>query len=284
MKKRDKVGFLILHYCTIKETINCINSIKEKIDIDDYEIVVVDNNSLNGTGNQLLKKYRNDNKVTVLINDENLGFARGNNVGFKYLKEQLNCNYIVMLNNDVLLISDNIYYEAKKEYDKTKFAVMGPKIYDKNGNLAIVGNMINDRKKVLMNIMALYVLLILSYCRILKLFIKLKKKKSKQFTTNDGIRKKNILLHGCCLIFSPLYIEKFDGIDSRTFLYGEEELLYIRLRKNNMLGLYNPNIVIKHLEDVATNASEKDFYKKKIRMYSNLIHSNKILLKELNNV
>ena len=284
MTVKNKIGFCILHFHAIDETVNCILSIKENIDTDNYEIVVVDNNSSNGTGEILRKKYINDEKVTIILNKENLGFARGNNVGFKYLKDKGKCNYIVMLNNDVVLKSKNIYTESIKEYKNSKFAVMGPKIYDKNNEYGQVGEFIDNPKIVKKNIFVLYFLLLLSYIRMLKIFIKLKKKTNSVINTNDGIRKENIMLHGCFWIFSPTYVKPFDGLDGRTFLYGEEDLLYIRLLKNHMTSIYNPKIVIQHLEDVATNKSEKNFYKKKIRMYKNLIYSSKIILSELKEI
>jgi GT2 family glycosyltransferase len=84
--EKHKIGFVILHYLAKEETINCVSSIKEKVGTEDYLIVIVDNASSNGSGNELLEKYENDSKVKVLINRENLGFAKGMNVGFQYLK------------------------------------------------------------------------------------------------------------------------------------------------------------------------------------------------------
>lgn len=83
------------------------------------------------------------------------------------------------------------------------------------------------------------------------------------------------------MVFSSKYIEKFDGIDDRTFLYCEEELLYIRIMKNNLVSVYNPEIIIFHNEDSATNSICKNRRKKELFVLKNLIKSNKILLKEL---
>lgn len=284
--KNNKIGFLILHYYALEETVNCINSIENNIDTDNYEIVVVDNYSLNGSGSELIKKYKEDPKVTVLLNKENLGFARGNNVGFRYLKNKLGCNYIVMLNNDVLLLSDDIFKQLKLEFKDNKFAVMGPKIYDINDELAYCGNTFPTINQVKKDILFLCLSLILCYIRLLKVFYKLLKKdtidnKNRTGNCNDGIRKEDVILHGCCWIFSPLYVKKFDGIDDRTFLYREEEFLYLRLKKNKMKSLYNPKIEIKHLEDVATNKSVSNFYVRKRRTYLNQLKSSKLLLKEL---
>lgn len=279
--KKYKFGFLILHYYAIDETINCVNSIKEMINTTNYVIVIVDNNSLNGTGKILKDKYKDDENVIVILNKTNLGFSGGNNVGFMKLKE-LKCDFIVMTNNDVLFLTKNFDKKIIEEYKDSKFAVMGPKIYDINDNLTFSNKSVTNIKKIKKDLVFLHVCLMLTRLRLIKLFIK---KNENNVIDIDEAQKKHfdVVLHGCCWIFSDIYIIKFDGIDNKTFLYGEEDLLYIRLKKNNLISVYNPEISIKHLEDVSTNLSEKNFYEKKKKMYKNLIFASKVLLKEMEN-
>ena len=70
-------------------------------------------------------------------------------------------------------------------------------------------------------------------------------------------------------------------MDDRTFLYREEELLSIRLKKHNLNSVYSPNLQILHNEDSSTNAITKSNRKKQIFVDKNLINSTKILIKEL---
>ena len=105
----NKIAFVILNYCTFSDTVECINSVKDKIDADDYEIVIVDNASPDGSGQQLRERYKGVSKITILHNESNLGYACGNNVGFRYAKNVLDCNFIVILNSDVLLLSANFF-------------------------------------------------------------------------------------------------------------------------------------------------------------------------------
>lgn len=82
-----------------------INSLVEsliKYNLFSY-IVVIDNNS-NDKDN--LSNFNNDN-VIILYNDENKGYAAGNNVGFKYLLDK-NIDYVLTLNSDILISKDNI--------------------------------------------------------------------------------------------------------------------------------------------------------------------------------
>ena len=113
------------------------------------------------------------------------------------------------------------------------------------------------------------------------ILIKLKLKKKIENTDNVKLRYENIVLHGSFLIFSKKYIEKFDGLDDRTFMYREEELLALRLKKNNLKSVYNPKIEIFHNEDSATNAITRSNRKKEIFVCKNQIKSMKVVLSEL---
>lgn len=279
--KDYKFGILILHYYAINETIDCINSVKEKIKTKNYVIVVVDNNSLNGTGKVLKDKYKNDKSIIVILNKENLGFSGGNNVGFIKLKE-LKCDFIVMTNNDVIFLTNGFDSKISKKYEKINFAVMGPKIYDINDKLTFSNKKVTTRKRVKKDLIFLYFCLLLTYLHLIKILINFRKQK--ECYVDEVLANKeqtDVVLHGCCWIFSKTYIDKFDGIVNKTFLYAEEDLLYIRLKQNNMISIYEPSISIKHLEDVSINMSEPNFYKKKKIIYKNLIKSSKILLDEL---
>lgn len=283
-----KVVFLILHYYTIDDTIKCINSIKDNLDTENYEIVVVDNASPNGTGKELEQLYNNDKKIHILINNINLGFAQGNNVGFKYAKDKLKADFIVMQNNDTYLIQKDFYKVILNEYTESNFGVLGPKIILKGNSINPIRNKLQTISQERKLLVRLYFYYLLSLVNLEQLFLimksKLKKviKKTKNNTNNlEDKRLQNIILHGCCLVFSPKYIELFDGLDNRTFLYCEEELLFIRLINNGLISIYNPKLLIFHNEDAATNAITKTKRKKAIFTYKNLIKSNKIFLEEL---
>lgn len=107
-----KFSFVILHYNTFTDTIECIDSIKKYISARSRDIIVVDNCSPDSSGSLLKLKYAEDDEVQVLMNSENLGFARGNNVGFKYAKER-GADFIVMLNNDTLLLDNSFCYQVE---------------------------------------------------------------------------------------------------------------------------------------------------------------------------
>lgn len=285
----SKFGFLILHYQTIDDTIKCVKSIQKYIKSDDYdyEIVIVDNGSTNGTGEELYKKYQGNEKINVIIQEENLGFAKGNNIGFKLCKTKLNCNFIIMLNNDTEIIQNDFIEIIEKEYKKSFFAVLGPQIILTDQTINPVVKNLRTKKQIRNEIIKTYIKLFLNYLCFENVINIIKKIRSKQTNkilcdqTNE--RLENIVLHGCCLIFSEQYINKFDGIDDRTFLYHEEELLCIRLNKNNLKNVYNPELKIYHKEFSSTKYIGKTKIKTNRFRYKNMILSGKILLEELKN-
>jgi GT2 family glycosyltransferase len=281
----NKIVFVILHYCTLQDTIECVNSIKHRIDTANYEILIVDNCSPNGSVNQLLKLYKEENKITILQNKENLGFARGNNIGFRHAKNECKSDFIVLLNNDTMLISDNFFNIILKEYDNNRFAVMGPHIitpqepYNSNPGQDAVMTLAQLNKHICIVRIRLY----FNYLYIDNIYDKFLKK-IKNFTKNSitnvdrtKLRCENVQLHGCCLIFSPLYIEQFDGLDERTFLYREEDILYTQIMKRGLKTVYNPAIEIYHKESKSTEFIEKETLKKRRFKYKNLLRSNKVL-------
>ncbi|NIS74273.1 MAG: glycosyltransferase [Deltaproteobacteria bacterium] len=77
----------------------CIESIYDYTDVGDFELIVVDNDSTDGTKEYLgLLKEEHPN-VKIKINNENKGFAGGNNDGLRLAEGK----YLVLLNNDTLV-------------------------------------------------------------------------------------------------------------------------------------------------------------------------------------
>ena len=273
-----KYVFLILHYISINDTIKCIESIKKLYSKNNYDIVIVDNASPNKSGLVLKEKY-NDKNIHFIFSDTNLGFAKGNNLGFKYIKDNLNPDYIIMINNDIVMQDKKFLNKIDEIYNREDFAVLGPKIILKNGEVTKYKdhlNTINEQKKL---IKYLYFRLCLNYLFLTPLIEKYRKRKRNiDFELKD---KENVILHGSALIFSKKYIDLFDGLDDRTFLYCEEELLFIRLKRHNLKSFYSTDLYLQHNEDGSTNSSNKNKRKKNIFVDKNLIKSNKILLNEL---
>lgn len=273
------IVFIVLHYTAVQVTLASIDSIRSHIDTKNYSIVIVDNCSPDDSWIVLTEHFESSADVFLLHSECNLGFARGNNVGYRYAKENLNPDFVVLMNNDVFLFQSDVYHVIKNKYDEYGFAVMGPMIVTADG--LVVSNPF--RKNLMTKIQALRSLK--RYKRLLRLnkigcdslyktLVGRMHSYMPPFVTQDRIHEiENVGLHGSFLIFSGKYLETFDGLDERTFLYMEEDILLLHVLKRGLKTLYSPEIAVFHQEDAATNAIHKNSRQKNAFVYQNCIAS-----------
>lgn len=251
----------MLHYNALADTIACVESIFRYMAGQSYEVVVVDNASPNGSGSTLEASYRDNARVHVLLNKRNVGFARGNNVGYAFAKDVLHADYIVLLNNDTLLLDDGLQRLAEEEYACSGCGVIGPKIitptppFDCNPG----AKQLPPLRRALWAQVCMSAYLLLSYFNLdeaaVRRFDKSQQRRVAQAARIDRTarREEGVMLHGSFWIFTPAYVERFNGLDPRTFMYGEEELLFLRCRRAGIGMVFLPQIEIFHKEDAATN-------------------------------
>ncbi len=119
--KFPKVNIIIVTFNNLKYTKACFLSILAFSKYPNCEIVVIDNNSTDGTKDYLLelsKKYPN---VKVILNKKNRGFAAGCNQGIK----KSSGDYLIFLNNDTI-ITPNWIRGLIKYLDDKKVGLVGP--------------------------------------------------------------------------------------------------------------------------------------------------------------
>jgi len=98
--QHPKVSIIILNWNGLKDTIECLESLK-KITYPNYEVIVVDNDSKGNDADILEERYKN--YIRVIRNKENLGFAGGNNVAIRQVLKEEKSDYILLLNNDTIV-------------------------------------------------------------------------------------------------------------------------------------------------------------------------------------
>lgn len=95
-QRKPKVSLVVLTYNNLSLTKECLHSIERNTEYDNYEVIIVDNLSTDDTRDYLQKNYLDKPNYTVILNDENVGFAAGNNIGL----EQATGDILIVLNND----------------------------------------------------------------------------------------------------------------------------------------------------------------------------------------
>lgn len=93
-----KISIVSVVYNNPIHTKKTIDSILYRSKYPNFELIVVDNNS-NYETKKVLSKYKRNEKVRIISNEKNFGFAKGNNIGMKSARGK----YIVLINNDVIV-------------------------------------------------------------------------------------------------------------------------------------------------------------------------------------
>lgn len=296
-----KYAFVILHYLTIDDTVECVNSIQQNVDYQDYGIVVVDNGSNNNSFQILTERFELMENIFIVESKENLGFAKGNNLGYKFAKETLDVQSIIMINNDTLVEQNNFLTKIDEIYEETQFDILGPDIISlkdhqhqnpyklKSMNFTeenIKKQLTKRRIALFLNKTYLQQVMQLTYKKILKRYLKKfreKKRISQREQFDYGKRIEGYKLHGSCYIFSPNYVKKYNGLYSQTFMYMEEDIMFFIAKKEELSLVYDPAVLIYHKEDSSTNALLTSDRKKLIFIYKHEIHSLNELYKILKN-
>ena len=282
-----RFSFVILHYNSLEETIKCVESIRRTQKGTDYKIVIVDNNSPDGSGKKLERQLGQEEDLVIILSEKNLGFARGNNLGFHYAKYKLKSDFIILQNADTMVLQEDFQKLVIEEFHQSGFAVLGPFIktphppFNSNPGAKVIPD-IDDFKKQLLKYRLHFILTYLHLDGVLTRY-HLKKVEHILARNVDRINERayNVWLHGCFWVFSKKYIDKFDGLNDKTFLFNEEPLLFLRLRQNNLVSVYLPQVVIFHQEDASTDNSVAVGNKKNRFIYKCKIQSTKVVIDEI---
>lgn len=297
------ISFVILNYNTYQEAIACAESILHTQTYPNLEIVIVDNGSTNDSGERLAEYARGKQRVHLLVSKENLGFARGNNLGIRYAREQFSPEFVVAANSDMVFEQPDYCEKLVEIYKKNRYDILGGDIIDASRTTHL--NPVARGRKYTRNYMRKQVFvswLKAEAFRLIKL-LRLKRAVAGHYgiVTNDkgedvgdggktlAIREaegkaeaadqrieetmEGALLHGCCLVFSKDFFRQFDGFWEGTFLYAEEEILYYLAMQRGMTLLYSPEVVCMHKEARTTNSLYQDFCDRKIFYFSNITKS-----------
>ena len=261
------LAYLVLHYKNADVTEQCLNSLLE-LEMKDSHIVVVDNASNNGSYERLREQFKQYSNIHFLYNKENWGYAVGNNVGFRYAKDDLKADWIVLLNNDVTIEQKNFQQVLLEEYMKSPFYVAGPDIVTPEGNSQNPYLMdCPEKKDIIKKLIHDYVVLALMKVGIQQKLKKVLHYDGSIFQHNDldTIGDFKGVLHGSCVIFSPDYIAKFNGLYGGTFLYCEEEILCYILKKMNYRYSYLKSLQVIHRHSVTMKREIKDADQRKMQ-------------------
>jgi GT2 family glycosyltransferase len=179
-----KVSIIIVNYNGKELLQKCLDSLL-KVNYDNFEIILVDNNSTDGTVEFITKNYPS---LIIIKLDSNKGFAEPNNVAAKISKGK----YLLFLNNDTVVTPNFISEMVKVMETDKKIAVCQSLLLKPDGSVDSSGDFI-DHLGVVYN--------------------------SK--TKIDEIREVSSARGASMLVRSDIF-EKLDGFDQKFFITFED--------------------------------------------------------------
>lgn len=309
------ISFLILHYRTLKDTRLCISSIDQLDQTNcNVQIVVVDNFSKDGSYEQLCEDYASRNDITLLTSDSNLGFSKGNNLGYCYIREHFSPDYIIMTNSDIDFRQKDFLQRMIAIGKSKNFSVLGPDInafrlgIHQNPVRADIAPLESQREELQKQKDYYQWLLdleksgettypfsfrekiyrLLSRLHIQTFVQQIKVHLPFLFPSYLSYRKEyeNVMLHGSCMIFSKRYIDKYPiCLFPEPFFYGEEDLLLLKARRNQDKICYDPSLTVWHLQDASVSSSkgaDNQISKAKFK-YENYISTKSLFIEVMEN-
>ena len=233
----NKISIIIVNYNSTNHLNNLLKSIKFIDKITD-KIIIIDNNS-----NDFKNFKKNNKKIQIIKNKQNLGFSKAVNQGIKKSKNK----YLLLLNPDTLLVNDSII----KTFTLLK----------KDKNIGVIGGKIekinNKFLQYTANQKPTFFTALFEFTNLKKIFPN--NKYSKKFWVESS---KKILqptevdaLCGAFLLFRKYDQQKnINLMDEKYFLYLEDLDFCLTLKDKSYKIIFDPRSKIKHISGASSNS------------------------------
>jgi GT2 family glycosyltransferase/lipopolysaccharide/colanic/teichoic acid biosynthesis glycosyltransferase len=236
------ISVIIVNYNVKNLLENCINSVLISSRNYNTEIIIVDNNSFDGSYEYISSKFCSTKNIKIIRSKINLGFAKANNLGIN----QASGKYLLILNPDTLL-QENTIEKCINFYDSDqKIGALSCKLILPNGKLDLA-----CRRSFPSSPIALYRLVGLS-----KLFSRSKifGKYNLTFLDENSTYEVESICGAYMLIKKDLF-DQLGGFDEDYFMYGEDLDLCYKIKKAGYKIYYYSGTSAIHYKGESTKKS-----------------------------
>lgn len=237
-----KISILIVSYNVKQYIVHCIDSIKRSDFRGEYEIIIVDNNSYDGSLAEIKSKY---NDIIGIQNEENVGFGKAVNQAAKHATGK----YLLILNPDTVIEESTISTFVNYLETNEKVGMIGPKIVNSNGSLQ------KGCKRSFPTI-AVALPKILGLDKLLP-NSKWAGKYNLNYLDPDEIHTVEVI-SGSCMFISRYLFEKIGGFDEQYFMFGEDLDICYQVYQNGYEIHYLPTTQIMHYQGESVKSAPFD--------------------------
>ncbi|WP_438946850.1 glycosyltransferase family 2 protein [Sediminibacterium sp.] len=225
------VAIILINWKSLEVTSDCIVSLKG-IQYANYSIVVVDNGSADGSGRALKQLHP---EIILIESATNLGFAGGNNLGFRYALEHA-YDYTIMLNNDTFVEPDFLHHLVDYMEAHPEVGAIQPRIHF-NHDRSLVWNGGSY------------------YAKWWGYFYT--KGENKLPNPEHLIIKEVDWITGCAFLLKTSTLEKTGLLAENFFMYSEDVDLSFRIKALGLTLMYHGDSVIYHIAGQSNKSKTK---------------------------
>lgn len=227
--KKD-VSILIVHYNTpglLRQTLKGIWRAQPKVS---FEVIVVDNNPNQRVGEMIRKEFP---EVTLVVQDENVGFGRGMNAAMQVAKGR----YYLIFNPDILLSEGALENMVQYMDGHQDVGMLGPRLHHPDGSLQYSAytfmplEVILYRRLPFVGKLAFAKKAIDSYLRV--------------DADHDVIQPVDYVL-GAAMFVRAQAVKEVGGFDPEFFVYFEDQDWCRRFWQHDWKVLYYPDVTLIH--------------------------------------
>lgn len=234
-----RLSVVIVNYNGGEVLPECLSSLKESGCGNDCEVLVVDNASSDNSIGSLRDLFP---WVTVIENRENLGFARGCNVGIRASRGRM----ILFLNPDTRFRNDALALFTDFLERNPSIGLIGPRmVYPDGGFQLSCGSLPTAFREITDKLLYASVEIGLPGVR---------------FLLDRTYRRVRPVgwLTGACLLGRREALEEVDGFDERIFMYFEDKDLCKRVAEAGWGVVHYPGAVVSHMLGKSSRTSDAD--------------------------
>lgn len=260
-------AIVVLNYNDSDNTIRYVNDIKNYSSVD--KIVVVDNCS-SGNSCDRLQCLCNESKVDLVFNDNNAGYAAGNNVGIRFAIKTYGSDLTT-----IIISNPDIYFSEESFKDIIEALACG---YQMSTGLIFNYDKVHGIKQLASNFGWMTPKMLDMFSNCFLIWYKLRRKISKKSIYLDYGKHNEKYINvscvpGCFFAINVQALSEIGLFDERTFLFGEETILGWQLETKGFKACVVNGTEILHENSTTIKKNIKsNKTKEKYLLDSNLIY------------
>ncbi len=220
------LSVIIINWNTRELVLQCIDSVYHTTEALVFDVMVVDNASTDGSVEAIKKRFPD---VKIIVNHENLGFARACNRGI----EEAGGRYVALLNSDTVLTPSALKTLVDFMDGNRRVGICAPQLLNSDGSLQNSIATLPTLATELLNKSLLRRLFPGKY-------------PGKEHRIDNPMEVESLI--GACMIIRKEALCEVGTFDEDYFFFLEETDLCLRMYRKGWLVVFNPQVRVYHLQ------------------------------------